>query len=183
MVEISTDTPQTQPTLRGRIVLFSLMGLGVMLILAGSMWLLAHWLVIGQGNLTTPATLVDLPKSRIINGRAALDNIERLHGMNILMVDGAVAYYDDGQAVLWISSTWLPSMAARQVEVMTDRIAEGRSPFTPVGTRQAEELIVYELTGLGQTHYYFQLDRQVVWLAISSHLAEQGLGELIRKLQ
>jgi hypothetical protein len=182
-MEISTDTAQTQPNLRGRIVLFSLMGLGLLLILAGSVWLLANWLVIGQGNLTTPATLVDLPLSRQITGQAALDDIERLHGTNIPMVDGAVAYYDNGQAILWISSTWLPSMAARQVEVMTDRIAEGRSPFTPVGTRQADELIIYELIGLGQTHYYFQLERQVVWLAVSSHLAEQSLTELIHKLQ
>jgi hypothetical protein len=182
-MEISTDTAQTQPNLRGRIVLFSLMGLGLLLILAGSVWLLANWLVIGQGNLTTPATLVDLPLSRQITGQAALDDIERLHSTNIPMVDGAIAYYDNGQAVLWISSTWLPSMAARQVEAMTDRIAKGRSPFTPVGTRQADELIIYELIGLGQTHYYFQLERQVVWLAVSSHLAEQSLTELIHKLQ
>lgn len=182
-MEISTDTPQVYPNPRGRIILFTLIGVGVLLILAGSVWLIANRLIIGQGNLTTPNTLAGLSLSRQITGWTALDDIERLHGTTIPMVDGAIAYYDDGQAVLWISSTWLPFMAIRQVETMTERIAEGRSPFTPVSTRQVDSLIVYELTGMGQTHYYFQLGRRVVWLAVSPHLAEQSLTELIRKLQ
>ncbi len=109
--------------------------------------------------------------------------IERLHRTEFPMTDGAIAYYGDNQAILWISSTWLPYMATRQVGAMTERIAEGRSPFTPVDTYQLEGITVYVLTGMGQIHYYFQLDRRVVWLAVSPHLAEQSLEELIRKLQ
>lgn len=183
MVDISTDTLQTQSGLRGRLILLILMGLGVLLILAGSAWLAVNWLVIGQGNLTTPTSLADLPRSRQITGRAALADIERLHSTDIPMVDGAIAYYGDGQAVLWISSTWLPFMAARQVETMTVRITEGRSPFTPVETRQVEGTTVYVLRGMGQVHYYFQLDRRVVWLAVSPQVAEQSLLELIQKLR
>ena len=74
-------------------------------------------------------------------------------------------------------------MAARQVEVMTERIAEGRSPFTPSGIDEVEGVNVYILTGMGQRHYYFQLDRRVVWLAVPPQLAEQSLAELIRKLR
>lgn len=183
MVDISTDSPQTQTSLRGRIILFMLMGSGVLLILAGSVWLAANWLVIGQGNLTTPASLADLPLSRQITGRAALADIERLHRTEIPMVDGAIAYYGDGQVVLWISSTWLPFMAARQVETMTDRIAEGGSPFTPIGTDDVEGVTVYALTGMGQMHFYFQFDRRVVWLAVSPQFAEQSLKELVRNLR
>jgi hypothetical protein len=74
------------------------------------------------------------------------------------------------------------NMAARQVEAMTDRIAEGRSPFTPIGTDEVEGITVYALTGMGQMHYYFRLDRRVVWLAVLPQLAEQSLEELIRKM-
>jgi hypothetical protein len=179
LMEMPGDVPQVQPNRRGRGALFILMGLTILLILAGSVWL-----VINQGRVTTtPSSLANLPLSRQVTGRAAVTNIEQLHQTSFPMVDGAVAYYDDGQAVLWIFSTWLPFMAVRQVEAMTERIAEGRSPFTPAGTRQVNGITVYELTGMGQTHYYFQLDRQVVWLAVSPHLAEQSLTELIRKLQ
>lgn len=182
-MDISTDSLQTETGLRGRIITFTLMGLGVLLILTGSVWLAANWFIIGQGNLTTPTSLADLPRSRQITGRAALADIERLHSTDIPMVDGAIAFYDDGQAVLWISSTWLPLMAARQVEAMTERIAEGRSPFTPAETRQIEGVSVYVLTGMGQVHYYFQLDRRVVWLAVSPQVAEQNLIELIQTLR
>ncbi len=182
-MEISTDPPQAQPNLRGRIILYTLMGLGALLILVGSVWLFANWLVFGQGNLTTPTTLADLPLSGQITGRAALDDIERMHGTNIPMLDGAIAYYGDRQAVLWISSTWLPFMATRQVETMADRIAKGGSPFTPISTDKIEGITVYTLTGMGQMHYYFQLDRRVVWLAVSPQFAEQSLEELVRKLR
>lgn len=182
-MDISTDTLQTQTSLRGRLILFMLMGSGVLLILAGSAWLAANWLVIGQGNVTVPTTLADLPLSRQIAGRAALADIERLHRTDIPMVDGAITYYGDGQAVLWISSTWLPFMAARQVETMTDRIAKGGSPFTPIGIDNVDGVTVYALTGMGQMHFYFQLDRRVVWLAVSPQFAEQGLEELVRNLR
>jgi hypothetical protein len=66
---------------------------------------------------------------------------------------------------------------------MAERIAEGRSPFTPAGSRQVGNTTVYVLTGMGQVHYYFQLDRRVIWLAASPSLAEQGIEELIRALQ
>jgi hypothetical protein len=52
-----------------------------------------------------------------------------------------------------------------------------------VEKRQVEGITVNVLTGMGQVHYYFQLDQRVVWLAVSPQLAEQSLEEIIRKLQ
>lgn len=177
------DTPHPQPTFSKQIIPLTLIGFGALFVLAGSVWLVVNWLVIGQGNLTVPATLANLPLSAQITGQAALADIERLHGTTIPMVDGAIANYGDGQAVLWISSTWLPFMAARQVAAMANRIAGGGSPFTPIGTDEIEGVTVYAVTGMGQNHYYFQLDRRVVWLAVSPHIAEQSLKQLVRNLQ
>jgi hypothetical protein len=140
-------------------------------------------LVIGQGTVTVPDSLAGLPLSEQVTGRPALAEIERLHGTGFSLVDGAAARYGGGTATLWVSSTWTPFLAARQVEAMTDRIAEGRSPFTPSGTREVKDITVYALTGMGQMHFYFQLDRRVVWLAVSPLVAEQSLGELIGKLR
>ena len=177
VVRMSTGTSQRQQrNVQGKIVLFALAGLGILFIGAG-----IFWLVGSQGNVTTPSSLVGMPATRHITGQAALDDIARLHSAEIPMVDGAVTYYGDGQAVLWISSTWLPLLAGRQVEAMTARIAEGRSPFTPAGTRQVGGRTVYELTGMDQTHFYFQRDRLVVWLAVAPDLAEQSLEDLITK--
>lgn len=179
----SIDVSPGKRLIRRRIGPLILIGLGLALLLGGSGWLAVNWWGVGRGMVTTPTSLAGLPLSRQTTGQAALTEIERLHGKGFPLTDGAVAHYGDGIATVWVSSTWLPFMAARQVEAMTDRIAEGRSPFTPIGTRQVGDTTVYVLTGMDQMHYYFQLDRRVFWLAVPPQLAEQRLEELIRNLQ
>jgi len=168
----------------GRRSALFLLRLGLSLLLVGVGWLIIEWLVIGQAKVPPPTSMAGLTLSEQVMGQAALAEIERLHGKIFPMTDGAVAHYGNGLATVWISSTWLPFMAARQVEAMTDRIAEagGRSPFTPIGTIEIEDTPVYVLTGMGQMHYYFQLDRRVVWLAVFPQFAEQSLEDLIRQL-
>ncbi|MFQ5814404.1 MAG: hypothetical protein ACE5I2_14600 [Anaerolineae bacterium] len=166
-----------------RLLPLILMGLGLLLLLVGAGWLAVDRLVIGQGNITLPDSLAGLPLSQQVTGQVALAEIERLHGKGFPLVDGAVARYGDGVATLWVSSTWTPFLTNRQVVAMTDRIAEGRSPFTPIETREIEGITIYALTGMGQVHYYFQFDRRVVWLAVWPQFAEQSLEELIRDLR
>lgn len=176
----STEVSQGQRPIQRHIGPSILIGLGLVILLGAAGWLAIERLVIGQGNLTLPATLAGVPRSDQVIGRAALAEIKRLHGKGFPLTDGAMARYGEDTATLWVSSTWAPFLAARQVEAMTDRISEGRSPFTPTGTHEVGSTTVYVLTGMGQVHYYFQLDRRVVWLAISPPLAEQGLEELMR---
>ena len=161
----------------------ALAALGLVMLLAGGSVLAVNRLVIARGAIVVPANLAGLPLSSQTTGRAALTEIEPLHGKGFPLTDGAIAHYGREQATVWISSTWLPFMAARQIETMTDRIAEGRSPFTPTGVDNVAGVTVYTLTGMGQTHYYFQLDRRVAWLAVSPQLAGQSLEELIRNMQ
>jgi len=166
-----------------RLVPLILAGLGLILLMGGVGWLAVDRLVIGRGDVSLPDGLAGLPRSEQVAGRAALAEIERLHGKGFPLVDGAIARYGGGVATVWVSSTWAPFLAARQVEAMRNRIAEGRSPFTPVGTREIEGITVYVLTGMGQEHYYFQLDRRVVWLAVWPQFAESSLEELLRDLR
>lgn len=155
-----------------------LMGLGLVLVLAALIWLAVDWDV---GKL--PARLAGLPLSEQLAGRPALAEIGRLHGQDFALVDGIVARYGDSAATVWMSSARTPALAAEQVEAMTGRIGEGGSPFTPLGRDEVEGVTAYALTGMGQRHYYFQLEQRVVWLAINAELADQGLAELIRYLQ
>ncbi len=179
----STDISSGKRFVWERIGLLILIGLGLAFLLGGAGLLAVDWLVVDQENITLPSNLAGRPLSQQVAGQAALAEIEQLHGKGFLLTDGAVARYGDGLATVWLSSTWISFLAARQVEAMTDRIAEGRSPFTPTGIDEAEGVTVYTLTGMGQTHYYFQLDRRVIWLAASPQLAEQSLEELIRNLR
>ncbi len=178
----STTMSPGESLARRRIGPLILIGLGVF-ILGVAGWLTMSWSDIGRADMTLPTSLAGLSRSSYITGQAALAEIEQLHGKSFPMTGGAVARYGGNGATLWISGVWLPFMAARQVEVMTEGIAEGRSPFTPTETREIEGVTVYALTGMGQMHYYFQLDRRVAWLAVSPQLAEQSLEELIRTLR
>ena len=62
---------------------------------------------------------------------------------------------------------------------MRERIALGRSPFTPIGERSIAGRTVYELTGMGQQHFYFQSGRLVIWLAVDPPAAEPVLQAVL----
>lgn len=176
MMSIST-TPLNEVRLPQRYGPLILLGLGLTLVIVGG------WLAFGRTAITIPPRLAGLPLSAQVTGPAALAEIDRLHGQSFLLTDGTVARYNGGAITVWISDTWLPLLAARQVSAMTDRIAEGNSPFTPQKPQQVAGFTVYPLTGLGQVHFYFQHDRQVVWLAAPLPLAQQSLTDFIHNLQ
>ncbi len=181
-MNVNHSTPQN-PAIQKRIGPGILMGLGVLFLLVGIGWLGLNWWASTQPALTVPDTLAGMSISNRLSGDAALQNIARLHGKTFPITDGVVAMYNGHDATVWISSTWLPVMAQKQVTLMTERIKEGQSPFNLMGHKNVAGLTVFELTGLGQTHYYFQRNRQVVWLAVNPELAQQSLTELIDYLQ
>lgn len=181
-MDTSTETSLDKRANRRRISASFLVRAGISLILLGTGWLAIDLVVISRADITLPASLAGLPLTEKVTGQAALAEIEQLHNKRFPLTAGAIAYYEGGSATVWISSTWAPLLAARQVKVMTERIAEDRSPFTLMGTIEVENIPVYVLSGMGQMHYYFQRGQRVVWLAVPPQLAEQGLIDLIRNL-
>ena len=77
-----------------------------------------------------------------------------------------------------MAGTLLKAMAAEMVTGMRDKIAEGRSPFTPTGEFSNNGRTIYSLEGMGQKHYYFQSKNLVIWLAIEANLADTALQQL-----
>ena len=182
-MDTATDTSVDKGTVWERINTPLLVKVGLSLILLGIGWLAVEQSVISRADVTPPTSLAGLPLTEKVTGQAALTGIEGLHSKGFPMADGAIAYYEGGLATVWISSTWASLLATRQVHVMTERIAEGQSPFTPIDTIAVEGVAIYVLTGMGQRHYYFQLDKRVVWLAVSPPLAEQSLPDLLGKIR
>jgi len=62
----------------------------------------------------------------------------------------------DKMAMLWVTGVPLQPIAKQMVAAMEDAIETGESPFTPVGILDVNGRQVYELTGMGQRHYYFR---------------------------
>lgn len=160
-----------------------LIRLGLTIVLGVIGWLALEWLLIDQGQVNLPANLAGLPLSQQVNGQPALEEIDRLHNQPIPSLGATFASYGDGTARVWVAVTWASFLASQQVEDMTARIAEENTALAPIETRLVGDIPVYMLTGSEQKHYYFQLDRRVIWLSIPPQLAEQGLVELIDSLR
>jgi hypothetical protein len=117
-------------------------------------------------DLDAPQTLGDLPLVWEAGGTEARDELARLHGKPIPITSGVVARYQENShtAMLWVSQSPSAGMAARLNETMTARIAEGTSPFEPIGTIDMEGQTIYLLTDGPSGHAYYQAGRNVVWV-------------------
>ena len=133
------------------------------------------------GVISLPNTVAGIPLVQSLQGQAALDNLEELHGRSFLLNSGAVGYYGDrGEVILWVSGTLFDWTAGRMVAEMSNRIGEGDSIFNPVGTLEDGRRTVYLVETPGQLHFYFQSGSRLVWLAASPSVAEQALQQVLQ---
>lgn len=162
-----------------RYLAFILVVAGLGLAVGAAGWLYYHSLVSNPGAEPLPEAIAGLPLTQALTGRPAVQEINHLHGLSFAITSGAVGFYGGQQVVVWVSGSPLGFMAEQMQDEMEQRIAEGRSPFTPLETRQAGGRAVLALEGLGQQHFYFRSGRQLVWLAADAELAEQALAETL----
>ena len=162
---------------------YLLIALGFAVTLAMLTWQLVREQAAGSVSvgLAVPRSLAGKSLIAQKSGAVALAEIESLHGKGFALTDGTVVRY--GEAMVWVAKAKDEAMAKAMVDMMTRRIAAGRSLFTPTGTRQVNGRAVWTLTGKGQSHFYWQAGDKVTWLAISPALADQGLRELMLTLR
>ena len=163
---------------RWRWVLF---GLGAVLLIAAL--LLAGLMLFSRDPdpLLIPSQIGGVPLQAHLFGSEAADAIYRLHSTPFPLTGAAVAIYgsDSPPVMIWAARTWGTWGARLLTMWMTQAIARSDTPFTPLGSRQVRGVLVYELTGMGQTHYYFQVGDRIYWLAVAPHQADQGLQDLL----
>ncbi len=119
---------------------------------------------------------------KLIKGKAALREINKLHGREIQAVKGAIAVYvKDGQrAMVWVSQAPSDRVAFRQVEVMMEKMEKG-SPFYNFTMDKVGCLLVYHFLGLGQEHYLFAQDHSVFWISAPTGDGKAFLRVFARK--
>lgn len=130
--------------------------------------------------ISLPETVAGLPLLASSTGRQAIDEITALHGMDFALTDGARGSYGgNGEVTLWVSASASESAASQLLIAMRDKIAEGNSPFEFAGEESLDGHAVYQLEGMGQTHYYFQSGNLVIWLAGASSIIDEALAQLL----
>ncbi len=66
-------------------------------------------------------------------------------------------------------------LAQSMLSEMEEKIAQGKSPFSPIGKRKDGKRPIYELDGFGQKHFYFRSKNLLIWLAAEAEIAERAL--------
>lgn len=128
-----------------------------------------------------PETIAGLSLAQSRYGTEAVSEVTRLHDKSFPLSSGAFGMYgrSDQMAMLWVTGAPVQPVAKQMVTAMEEAIAKGESPFTPVGVVEVNGRSVYELTGMGQRHYYFRSGSEVIWLAADEELADTALTEAL----
>ena len=156
----------------------TLMFLGTLIILAAFGWAYVENSISHPAGLILPDQLAGLPLSSQMTGPQVVADFSNLHGEQFPVTSGAVGFYGNNRATLWVAGAPLNLMAARLVTAMRDKISEGNSPFTPTGEYQDKLRTIYALEGIGQKHFYFQSHNLVIWLAADADIADAALQQL-----
>ncbi len=167
--------------MKRRIIPFLLIGLGLAVLAAAFL----IWRSIDTGAppeaVDLPESIAGLPRTDEAYGAQAVVNITQLHSKDFPLTSGAIGIYGASrQAILWVTGAASRRSASDLVIAMRDKIALGNSPYTPKGERLEGKRTIYELDGLGQTNFYFQSAKLVIWLAVDPDLAEGALEECLR---
>lgn len=114
-----------------------------------------------------PEELAGLKLQHQMSGEEAVQDISKLHGTNIEVVNGYIAQYSDGrrEAFLWISESKDEADAKMLLEAM-----DAKMPRSPVfGNHRTEEKggrTYHYVDGAGMQNYYWQQDHLVVWIGV-----------------
>ncbi len=127
-----------------------------------------------------PRTIAGYELKTATYGSEAVAEIARMHGKEFPTTSGAMGMYGDtNQISLWIEGFQDRSTASQIIHAMGEKIALGKSPFSPTGQQKAGHRTVYLLDGMGQKHVYFQSGNLVLWLAAEPTIADQAIQQIL----
>ena len=126
-----------------------------------------------------PNTMAGYSLSSTQSGETAKADINKLHGVDLPMVSAIVALYGNNEGRLWVSVTESQDKSAEMIQSMTEKIALGESPFSPMGVFQFQNRDVYMLNNNGLVDFYIQSGTKVVWAEVPTEHAETAMKELL----
>jgi hypothetical protein len=121
--------------------------------------------------------------TRRIEGKQAIDAINRLHRMTIDIVKGVIVDFageQSSQVTVWVSQARTQAKAQEQVDVMIKKMkGSNKSPFHRYRNWDVRETCIIGFDGMGQTHRVFRKGRWVYWISGQNDDVEDILTHLI----
>jgi|DewCreStandDraft_5_1066085.scaffolds.fasta_scaffold00182_81 hypothetical protein len=130
-----------------------------------------------------PTKLAGLRLEEKVVGRAALEEINRLHGRPIFSGSGAIVRYRgaEGMVTLWIARARSPLQATWLLWRMNRRMRGGTRVFSAPRPSEVQGRMVFVTEGLGQRHFYYQSGALLLWLAAPPAIGDEVLQQLLRR--
>jgi len=120
-----------------------------------------------------PETIDGLQRVQLITGIQALEEINKLHGKEIGIIEGGIGTYQTNNgppAMVWISRSKKAGLARHQTEVMIERMLSApHSPFHHPAQRELQGINIYQFQGMEQIHYIFCCYDLVYWISAVAH--------------
>jgi len=140
-------------------------------------------------NSIFPETLPNLHLIKLIKGKKAIEEINKLHGRQIHIKKGFIAYYrgsfEEGnwrEAVIWLSEADNEQIALKQTEIMMNRIKSNpKTPFHHFKERSREGIKIYTFWGIGKAHAVFQRGKWVYWISATDDVFESVLESMLKR--
>ena len=120
-----------------------------------------------------PETVAHYQRIALVTGKAAQDEVDKLHGKPLPAEASAVARYarkDETvkSAEVWVSRVESEREARRQLGVMVHMMYENpHSPFKNPSRLDHNDTAVYRFTGMGQAHVMWYSDDLVYWISVA----------------
>jgi len=129
-----------------------------------------------------PNRIAGLALEGYAQGEEAIASMSGLHVNGIRLTDGYIGHYEGG-ATVWVGIALDEEQARDMLRAMTDRIAEGGTPFgTPQATETDGKTVYKVLEQGGEQHFYSQTGRAVIWVHPPASNADAFLREALRLL-
>ncbi len=129
-----------------------------------------------------PQQIAGLSLTRAVTGQNAVTELRRMHGKDVGIFGGWIAYYQN-RAIVWVGETPGEAQAYQLIDAMTRRIRAGSPEFTDLQQLRFGSQTVYGVVGQGQRHYYWQQGALTVWIAAPNVGETEFLRESLRLIK
>lgn len=134
-----------------------------------------------QESTPAPRELAGYRLVEAVVGPEAIDEINRLHGTGIEIVDAWIGRYQGGGGV-WVSQASSGAKARELLDEMVTNIQDGGSPFRGLTRQEFQGMPLYSVRDSRLVHYFYQTGTQVVWVATPPGDEENFLSATFRKV-
>lgn len=134
-----------------------------------------------RASTPAPTQLAGYNLVQAVSGPQAVDDVSRLHGTDIEIVDAWIGHYEGGGEV-WVAQASSEAKARELVDDMVTDIQDGGSPFRGLARQQFRGMPVYAVEDWRQIHYFYQRGTQVVWVATPPGAEDAFLAAAFREV-